>query len=370
LPVTGPESTPAGKEPPPEDCRNCGRNGPGRFCPYCGQRRDLRPLSLPALLWDLLVEILDTDARVWRTLRTLILRPGRLTLDWTRGRRADQVPPFRLYLVLNVLAFLVLSMQAPSLIDLEAGGAPAAQAEARLEQEIARLEQRAGPGDAERVRELREALALFESGSTAPAPDEDETGTQASGQPPDSRLRLELGEYRTIAGVLDWLAEFGFPRERLQQRAETLLASPLDLAEAVFERIPTVMFVLLPLMATVMWLLYLLSGRPWVVHLVGLAHLHAFIFLLILLIDGFNGFASLIGALWIPEVEEEVALNLVTLGCAALLIHLVLWLRRLYGHGWLGATTMAFVVFTLHLTALVFGLLALALVTFLLEVVA
>jgi hypothetical protein len=69
-------------------------------------------------------------------------------------------------------------------------------------------------------------------------------------------------------------------------------------------------------------------------------------------------------------VEEEVALNLVTLGCAALLIHLVLWLRRLYGHGWLGATTMAFVVFTLHLTALVFGLLALALVTFLLEVVA
>lgn len=363
------EPEPAGPaDPGPEPCRNCGREGPGRFCPYCGQRRSLRPLSLPALLWDLLVEILDTDARVWRTLRILILRPGRLTLDWTRGRRADQVPPFRLYLVLNLLAFLVLSLQAPSLTGVDRAVAPAEQVRERLEEEIVRLEQRAGPGDEQRVRELREAKTLFEPGRQTEG---DDTGAaRVSTILGSSDLRFVIREDGTVAGILDWLADLGFPRERLEQRAKALLASPLDLAEALFDRIPTVMVILLPIMATVLWLLYLLSGRPWVVHLVGLAHLHAFIFLLILLLDGFNGLIQLIGALWIPAVADAVSVNVMAFGFAALLLHLVLWLRRLYGHGWLGAITMSFVVFTLHLTALVFGLFGLLLVTFMLEVVA
>jgi len=66
-------------------CLNCDHPVDGRFCGHCGQQRLLRPLSLGALLWDLAIEVLDTDARVWRTLRTLIRQPGQLTLDWVAG---------------------------------------------------------------------------------------------------------------------------------------------------------------------------------------------------------------------------------------------------------------------------------------------
>src|SRR5262249_12112724 len=43
--------------------------------------------------------ITHADSRLWRTLGYLLVKPGRLTLEFFSGRRARQLPPFRLYLV-------------------------------------------------------------------------------------------------------------------------------------------------------------------------------------------------------------------------------------------------------------------------------
>ena len=88
-------------------CLNCGERLGGRWCSTCGQdgARGLR--TLPQLLRDSLGELLNVDGRLRLTLRTLFLRPGRLTRDYVAGRFVDQTPPLRLYLAASAIYFVL-----------------------------------------------------------------------------------------------------------------------------------------------------------------------------------------------------------------------------------------------------------------------
>ena len=44
-------------------------------------------------------ELLNVDGTLWRTLRLLFVRPGRLSLEYAAGRRRPYVNPFRLLLI-------------------------------------------------------------------------------------------------------------------------------------------------------------------------------------------------------------------------------------------------------------------------------
>ncbi len=61
------------------------------------------------LLHELLEGITHSDSRLWRTLTTLWFKPGKLTAEFVAGRRVAYLPPFRLYLILSVILFLMLS---------------------------------------------------------------------------------------------------------------------------------------------------------------------------------------------------------------------------------------------------------------------
>lgn len=103
------------------DCRNCGTPMESVFCPNCGQK----DVNLERPLWDLLAEVLretvDLDGRAARTLRTLLLRPGALTIEFLAGHRKRYTPPFRLYLVISVTFFLVATWMATRGVLLETG---------------------------------------------------------------------------------------------------------------------------------------------------------------------------------------------------------------------------------------------------------
>lgn len=60
-------------------------------------------------LGDLLEELLFIEATLPRTLASLIWRPGDLTKEWWRGRRARYVAPLRLYLLVALPFFFVFT---------------------------------------------------------------------------------------------------------------------------------------------------------------------------------------------------------------------------------------------------------------------
>ena len=89
------------------NCRNCDTPLEASFCPNCGQKDLDLERPLPDLLGEVLRETFDVDGRAFRTLWTLFRRPGVLTSEFLAGKRKLYTPPFRLYLVISVLFFVV-----------------------------------------------------------------------------------------------------------------------------------------------------------------------------------------------------------------------------------------------------------------------
>ena len=89
------------------NCLNCGNRLRGQYCGTCGQRSSSRLISLWQLVSDAFGDLLELDSRLWQTLIPLLIRPGRLTADYLQGKRARFMPPFRMYLVLSVIFFVV-----------------------------------------------------------------------------------------------------------------------------------------------------------------------------------------------------------------------------------------------------------------------
>ena len=91
-------------------CKNCGADITGRYCPACGQHADVSIPSLHKLFVEALGDLYNFDSRLWRSLGLLLFRPGRLTREYLEGRRARYVPPFRLYVVLSLTFFFLLAV--------------------------------------------------------------------------------------------------------------------------------------------------------------------------------------------------------------------------------------------------------------------
>lgn len=91
-------------------CDNCGATLQGPFCAACGQKnRPLNP-SIRDLIQELGHELTDLDGRVWKSLARLFLSPGYLTSQYFNGRRAQWLPPIRLYLVISLVYFAISSI--------------------------------------------------------------------------------------------------------------------------------------------------------------------------------------------------------------------------------------------------------------------
>lgn len=102
-------------------CKNCGTPLEARYCPQCGQRDIELDRPLLELLGEALRETLDVDGRAARTLWKLIRQPGVLTSEYLAGRRRRYSPPFRLYLVISLIFFVLAAWVAGQGILLDEG---------------------------------------------------------------------------------------------------------------------------------------------------------------------------------------------------------------------------------------------------------
>ena len=89
-------------------CANCSTPLQGPVCHQCGQLADEYHRPVRGLVGELIEGLLALDGRVARTLPNLLARPGRITRDYLKGRRARYMPPFRLYIVASLIFFLLV----------------------------------------------------------------------------------------------------------------------------------------------------------------------------------------------------------------------------------------------------------------------
>jgi hypothetical protein len=96
----------------PTHCANCGAPLADRYCGRCGQDSHVS-LSFGHFTHELVEGLFHVDSKFWRTLRTLLIRPGLLTQQYLDGKRNSYSPPFRSYLVISIAYFVVASVFAP-----------------------------------------------------------------------------------------------------------------------------------------------------------------------------------------------------------------------------------------------------------------
>jgi hypothetical protein len=93
----------------PASCANCGALLADRYCSRCGQDSHVS-LSLGHFLHELAEGLFHVDSRFWSTLRALFTRPGLITEHYLAGKRNSYSPPFRSYLVISILYFVLASI--------------------------------------------------------------------------------------------------------------------------------------------------------------------------------------------------------------------------------------------------------------------
>lgn len=306
-----------------EACRNCGDGSPGRFCPACGQRKGDVRVSLRRMLADVLEDQLSIDSTLPRTLVAILFRPGHLTNEYLAGRIASWIPPFRLYLAASVLFFLALSIgnRTGELRTLVTANGDT----------IATVGPESGMPVSAAIDSLRSALgdrpADTARGVVGAAGDTADGADDQSMEEPGGRLRVfglsidsEPGDDRPWTERVDANTGNAALDRFIESRFEAMSGLPADevvkriLAETL-NKIPTAMFVLLPLFALLLKGLYFRTGKYYVEHFVFSLHYHAFAFLTftLMLVLGSTPVAPVLG-LW-------------------QVVYLWLALRRVYGQG-------------------------------------
>jgi hypothetical protein len=93
-----------------ETCLNCGAPLQGQYCSQCSQKHINPNLTVYQLLHEFFAELFTFDNRFFRTLKPLIFSPGKVTIDYNSGKRARYMPLLKLYLFVSFTLFLVLAL--------------------------------------------------------------------------------------------------------------------------------------------------------------------------------------------------------------------------------------------------------------------
>ncbi|MTW11640.1 DUF3667 domain-containing protein [Pseudoduganella eburnea] len=223
-------------------CRNCGATTSGNYCHMCGQETRLHSPSLGEFLHEFIGHYVALEGRLWGTITRLLFRPGLLTTEYIAGRRKRYVEPLRLYLSLSIIFFAVLKLSNVGIVNVD----PHAAQPVAIQQ--AEPEKREAQGDAGKMQEW---------------------------------LKRETPDiYHSIDR---------FNRLPDQEKSAVMQAG-------FYKYVPYAIFLLMPLFALWLKLLYLGTGKRYGEHLLFALHTNAFAFVMLAIFmflpDGFLKFVA------------------------------------------------------------------------------
>lgn len=308
-------------------CRDCGARADVHYCPVCGQETRIEMPTVGHFLAEFAEQTLALQGQLWRTLYSLLFKPGQLTLDYVAGRRQRYVRPLRLYLAISISFFAVLGLTSGERL-FQLDGPAAEQGLGEVRKELAA--ERKTTNDARTGVEVR-----IEKKVEAALAGVDKLAVDKGG--PAIAVKVEPGPDR---GGDDRIHTGNAELDaRLQARFDKLMALPKPemqarIVDAFLSYAPFAMFLLLPLFALFLRIGYLRRRANYAIHLLFAVNYHSFIFVMLLL-----GLLPGIGRLdgWLTLI---------------LPLYLLLALRRVHGGGWLSTGLFVFLLLGAYVAVL------------------
>ena len=346
--------------PGPRTCDNCGRELLGEHCYACGQPTKGLVREFSTILGDLADTVFNIDSRILRTIGPLFARPGFLSREYFSGHRVRYVSPVRLFVFMSIIAFVLAQWSLDVNVGGNGNGVNFGPGNGTTKDSIAQAKTVA---EVEKIRALAVTeldKAIKDSGDVpGVAPglevakaqiqkaaerriDEIRTGKAADRNWSDDSGNFEFNgkpwDAKTNPVDVAWLPAFvdaGLNKAigRASSNLKRGVKDPELLKNAFLSAVPQTLFVLLPLFALLLKIVYVFKRRLYMEHLIVALHSHAFLCLSLALIsvlsllgdwlapDGKGFFAGLTGWLefgigwWMP-------------------LYLLLMQKRVYQQGW------------------------------------
>lgn len=320
-------------------CANCGHPLTGNFCAQCGQQDKEVRRPFFYFLQELLRVVFELDGRAYRTVFYLLTRPGFLTREFFQGRRATYTPPLRLFLIISIGFFLLVGV----VTSIQSMRAELVEAS------------------------MEEASAAVSAQSTT-----NETAVDA-GAPflalnGDGTTEENLEEIRTVINQirLPFLSEQRNDNlnrilvAQTEANLQEVMDDPQEFFLGSLEYITVFMLLMMPILALMQRILFLLSRHYYIEHLVLTLHNHAFLifaFFVTLLL-------GLIADLEIAYLSATFNLLNTALGIW-MFLYLYLSLKFYFGRGYMLTALIFIITSILYAAVLAMGIAVFAILLFL-----
>lgn len=356
-------------------CENCGTKLEGPFCHKCGQH----DFEFHRSFWHVFMEALETlfhfEGKFFRNIVTLLFQPGRLTADFNAGKRAAQMPPFRLYIFVSFVFFLLIFLGSKEDdfvretngkphqgLTINGKPVPVATLGDTWRETAAQMKPEDWQDPAKVTTAVKELAAKTETPASASILAEQPVAAKPlvdEVRATVEQVQAQIAESRKAAGQ-DSPAEKDTALEQFLQEQGRRLADPVrrqQLANWIRAHIPHMLMFCLPFFALYTRVLFRKSGFVYLQHLVLSVHFHTFIYLWVLFSRGWEGVAGLPG--W--GLDGWVAFACGLWLCA----YPFLMLRRLFANSWPKTVVKTLLLTVIYALTLSLGFFATAVGAFL-----
>lgn len=246
------------------------------------------------LLGDFFDSYFSFDSKLSRTLVPLLFKPGFLTNAYRNGERSAYFVPIRLYIFISIVLFLILP-----LLNFPSGSGPVINIEP-------------SPGTT-KTAESDSTLQVLEEGAM------DTISILGTGVPVFEGVKPYLAYYDSLPENLrpNYFTHLLAIRVFRLVEADSESVSK-GIMEGFFVQFPKIAFLLLPIFALLLKLLYFRRPFSYEEHFIHSLHFHSFVFLFALLMIPISYFSA------ISEVLFAVLPAL----------YLFFSMRRIYGSKW------------------------------------
>ncbi len=340
-------------------CENCHEKLAGPYCHRCGQH----DFEFHRSFWHVFLEALENlfhfEGKFFRNIVTLLFQPGRLSADFNAGKRASQMPPFRLYVFVSFVFFLLVfldgSRRGTTTARASEGDTVVAANVGEAWREFARSMDSEDWNDPAKVNQAVRQLAEKTTG--APPISSTDGAEPADGLPVDPSLSPVAEPVIATAPAPASPEDDGLIHY-LKQQARRLddPAHRQRLGNSIKSHLPHMLMVCLPFLALYTRVLFRKSGQVYLQHLVVAVHFHTFIYLWVLFARGWVALTALPG--WGLEGPVGFLCN------AWLGLYPLLMLRRLFANSWGKTFVKTCVVAGLYTMTLGLGFIAMAAIIF------
>ncbi len=328
-----------GKYRKESNCLNCGHHVDEHFCTHCGQENIEIKEDALHMITHAVADYFHFESKFFRTIKPLMLHPGTLSRLYVSGKRVVFIHPIRLYIFISIVFFLFMlgsSKSEKMKHEQETEAATQKEAQAEVEQSIAKLKKELK--DAQLTTKQMDSLISV----TVVASKKEKTNLNdfTINENWVNKNDTTVSAYENRQNALPSKKRDNFLKHYVIRKNLELRKYP-NVGEKIEEDIkhnaPKMMFILLPLFALLLKLVYIRSKRYYYEHLIYSFHIHSALFLSLLIVSAVSAFFDLF---------FSISVLLSTLWMIYFIWYIYRSLRTFYGsRRWVTVAKLAFLAF-------------------------